>query len=97
MKRLLPVLVGFAFLLLSSTEGWSADFNKGLDAAKRGDFATALRELEPLAKQGDADAQYNLGLMYYHGKGVRQDYKIAVRLTVNSQYGIDNKRVFSSC
>jgi len=28
MKRLLPVLFGFALLLLSSTEGWSADFKK---------------------------------------------------------------------
>ena len=26
------------------------------------------------AKQGDANAQYNLGVMYYHGKGVEQDY-----------------------
>ena len=57
MKRLMPVLMGFALLLLSSTEGWSADVMKGLDAANRGDFATALRELEPLAKQGDADAK----------------------------------------
>ena len=31
MKRLLPVLMGFALLLLSSTEGWSTDFQKELD------------------------------------------------------------------
>ena len=48
----------------------SADFEKGLDTAKRGDYATALREWKPLAEQGDADAQYNLGLMYANGHGV---------------------------
>ena len=35
--------------LFSPTEGWSADFQKGLDAAQNGDFATALREWKPLA------------------------------------------------
>ena len=33
------------------------DFQKGLTAAQSGDFATALREWTPFAKQGDADAQ----------------------------------------
>jgi hypothetical protein len=37
---------------------WSADadFQKGLAAAQSGDYATALREWTPLAKQGDASA-----------------------------------------
>ena len=30
------------------------------------------------AAQGDARAQYNLGIMYYHGHGVSQDYERAV-------------------
>ncbi len=30
-----------------------------------------------LAEQGNVDAQYNLGLMYYKGEGVLQDYKEA--------------------
>jgi TPR repeat protein len=32
-----------------------------------------------LAKQGDADAQYNLGAMYTNGKGVEKDQKEAVK------------------
>ena len=36
---------------------WSADWGKGLTAYDSGDYATALREWTPLAKQGDADAQ----------------------------------------
>ena len=31
------------------------------------------------AEQGNADAQDNLGVMYANGKGVPQDYKIAVK------------------
>ena len=67
-------------LLLGSTgPNWSADFNKGLDAARRGDFLTALREWSPLAERGDSTAQINLGVMYEDGKGVPQDYKKAVK------------------
>ena len=57
----------------------SADFQKGLTAAQNGDFATALRQWTPLAKQGDAVAQFNLGLMYRNGNGVPQDYKTAAK------------------
>ena len=46
-----------------------------MDAAKRGDYATALREWKPLAEQGNADAQFNLGLMYRNGEGVQQDHE----------------------
>ena len=42
-------------------------------------FATALREWTPLAEQGDAKSQYNLGVMYNKGKGVPQNYKTAVK------------------
>jgi len=38
----------------------SADFQKGYAAHESGDFATALREWKPLAKQGDSSAQYIL-------------------------------------
>ena len=78
MKQLLilPVLL---LTLLVGTPASSADFQKGLDAAQKRDFATALRELTPLAKQGHARAQYNLGLMYKNGQGVPQDYKTAIK------------------
>jgi len=50
----------------------------GLDAAQKGDYATALRLWRPLADQGDAIAQNNLGVMYAKGQGVPQDYVQAV-------------------
>ena len=55
------------------------DFQKGLAAARAGDYATALQEWTPLAEQGDVSAQYNLGTLYDSGKGAPQDYKEAVK------------------
>ena len=77
MNRLLilPVLL---LTLLVGNPAFSADFQKGLDAYQRGDYATALREWKPLAEQGYASAQYNLGLMYDKGQGVPQIYDTAV-------------------
>ena len=46
---------------------------EGEAAWKRGDYATALREFRPLAEQGNAKAQNELGLMYDKGRGVPQD------------------------
>jgi TPR repeat protein len=43
-------------------------------AIKRHDYATALRLIRPLAEQGDANAQYILGVFYNNGLGVPQDY-----------------------
>jgi len=43
----------------------------------KGDYATALRLLTPLAEQGEPRAQAGLGLMYETGFGVKQDYKTA--------------------
>jgi len=54
----------------------------GEDAAAayaRGDYATALRLLRPLAEQGDAQAQYNLGVLYDNGRGVPQDNAEAMK------------------
>jgi TPR repeat protein len=42
-------------------------------AIKRRDYATALQLIRPLAEQGNATAQYNLGIFYDNGLGVPQD------------------------
>jgi TPR repeat protein len=42
-------------------------------AIKRRDYATAVRLIRPLAEQGNANAQYNLGVFYDNGLGVPQD------------------------
>jgi TPR repeat protein len=66
-------------LMLTSAPVAAQDFGAGLEAATKGDFATALREWRPLAEQGYPGAQYNLGVMYQEGNGVVQDYAEAVR------------------
>jgi TPR repeat protein len=38
------------------------------------DYAEAVKWYRLAAQQGDASAQYNLGLMYARGEGVVQDY-----------------------
>jgi hypothetical protein len=66
MKKTILVAV-FVAILGSTGFSWSADYQKGYAASQSGDFATALREWTPLAEQGDAGAQFNLGLMYAKG------------------------------
>ena len=66
-----PIAVVLSIVCLA-VPAW-ADYKAGEDAYNRGDFATALREWRPLAEQGDALAQYNLGVLYRKGRGVPQD------------------------
>ena len=66
-----PVALVLSIVCLAAP-AW-ADFKAGADASQRGDYATALREWQPLAKQGQALAQYNLGLLYANGQGVSKD------------------------
>ena len=53
-------------------------FDEAVAAFNRGDNATALRLLTPLAKQGLTKAQQKLGEMYYEGRGVARDYSQAL-------------------
>ena len=73
------ICLTIAVFVGSAGVSWSSGFQKGLTAYQNGDYATALREWTPLAKQGNARAQYNLGHIYFKGKSVPQDYKTAVK------------------
>lgn len=64
MKRIVPVILVLA--ALSGTV--RADYYTGLEAYERGDYEAARREWLPLALAGDAETQYRLGRMYYHGQ-----------------------------
>ncbi len=66
------------FTLGMTAPAW-AGWDEGVAAYQRGDYATALREWRPLAEQGDAKAQFNLGIMYSNGQGVPQDYAEALQ------------------
>ena len=81
MRNLIKTLVLFLMLLMLSFShvAIADDVEDGVAAAEKGDFAAALRLLKPLAEQGDAQAQFNLGVIYFNGDGVAQDYKTAVK------------------
>jgi len=66
------IAIVLSFICLTAPA--QADFKAGVDAHHRSDYATALREWQPLAEQGNAFAQYNLGLLYDNGQGVPKDY-----------------------
>ena len=72
-------LYGLVLALLLVASPAYADFNEGVAAYARKDYATALQEFRPLAEQGDAAARYGLGVMYHLGRGVPQDYAEAVK------------------
>ncbi len=55
------------------------DFEVGVEAWGCGDYETALREFLPLANQGHAQAQVNLGILYSQGRGVPKDNVQAYR------------------
>jgi hypothetical protein len=57
MKNLTATIcLAVALLLGSAGVSWSQDYQKGFAAYQSGDYATALREFTPLAKQGNAQS-----------------------------------------
>ena len=57
----------------------SGGINAGSAAYKNGDYDAALRVWRPLAEQGNAGAQLNVGFMYDNGYGVPQNYQEAIK------------------
>jgi TPR repeat protein len=61
-------LVAAAVLL--ATPAASQTVSSGIEQWQKGDHAAAVATWTPLAAHGDADASFNLGQAYRHGKGV---------------------------
>jgi hypothetical protein len=59
--------------LILAVPARAADFAAGVAAYDDGDFATALAEWLPLARDGDPAAQRNIGHLYRNGLGVDRD------------------------
>ncbi len=79
--RKCDLVAGILFLAVALTPvaAVSGPLEDGLGAYNSGDYATALRLWRPLAEQGNAAAQYNLGNIYYSGQAVPQDYAEAAK------------------
>jgi len=60
-------------ILLCASLSAATDLTSAKHAYEQKDYATAFKELTPLAEQGNADAQFLLGKMYWMGQGVLKD------------------------
>ena len=74
MRAVFAVIFTFNF-----TAAVAGDFEDGMDAALRNDYATALAKWRSEANKENPKAQNELGAMYAIGKGVSKDYKEALR------------------
>ncbi len=75
-------LFRFVFLaafLLAPAILLAADLQKGLDAYNEADYATSLAECQPLADEGNAEAQFCVGRLYANGFGVPMDDVLALK------------------
>ena len=70
--------VGVVATLVAGT-ATAGPWEDGVAAYKRGDYATAVALMEPLAEEGDAAAQYNLGITYARGLTGRKDYERSIK------------------
>jgi uncharacterized protein len=70
-------LAGIAVIFMCAV--CAADFEAGLAAYEKGDYATAFKEWKELADEGHPAAQFNLALLYHDGRGVPQDFRNAFK------------------
>lgn len=87
MKQLFNLSITL-LVLLTATHAHAADYQRGVEASLRRDFVAAFQEWEPLARQGDASSQFQLGWLYIEGNGVPQNLEQGVQwYTQSAQQG----------
>ncbi|TAL27542.1 MAG: sel1 repeat family protein [Alphaproteobacteria bacterium] len=78
--RKLLISVGlFCIAALMHTVAFAGAFEDGKAAYDKKDYGAAQKIWQPLADQGDAAAQFWIGLMHQNGSGVAQDYAEAMK------------------
>ena len=78
MKAGCSIVAAFAAALSMALPAGAADFDLGMAAIGRGDFAAAYAEWAPLARAGDPRAQNGLGVLHGNGFGVPRDLGLAL-------------------
>ena len=74
MRKIKPVVISLFFICAAFAGVAKADtYLRGFQALEQKDYKTALYFLSLFAANGDARANYNLGIMYREGLGVDQD------------------------
>ena len=77
MKKLILSLLCIASLSFATT------FEDGVDAFESKDYKTALKVFEELGLKGDIESQYNVGIIYSNGYGIKEDKKKALEFGMN--------------
>ncbi len=73
------ILVAVLMMLGVAAPVAAESLEDAVAAYRRADYATALRLYRPMAEEGLAIAQFNVGLMYDLGQGVPQNHPEAVK------------------
>lgn len=69
--------IAILFLALALPAPLLAGVIEADEAFKTGRYEEALRQYQPLAEQGDAWSQYQIGMMYFSGNGVKKDRAVS--------------------
>jgi TPR repeat protein len=95
MLSLRRFLVYASTILLCAGLSSGADLASAKHAYEEQDYATAFKELAPLAERGNAEAQFLLGKMYWNGQGVLRDNGEAIKwLKASATQGNANAQLF---
>jgi hypothetical protein len=73
--------------ILSDWMKFKEPYYSGVAADKDGNYALALSSFQKAVNQGDKEAMYALGRMYFEGKGTQVDYSKAVSLFEKAAQG----------
>lgn len=77
-------MIAMIMLTVAFATPLKADFERAYKAFRERDQETALREFGALADQGDARAQFYLGVMHENGQGVAKDSAEAAKWYLRS-------------
>ena len=66
------------YIILQVQFSYANEFEKGMFALEMEDYEIAVYYLSFEAAQGNPRVQYNLGLMYKNGIGVKKDFNEAL-------------------
>lgn len=67
----------------------AGEFERGTEAYRGGNYQAARRHWQPLAQDGHTAAQYNIGRMFYYGRGFAKDRVEAYKwFLLASQQGV---------
>ncbi|MGE0746052.1 MAG: SPOR domain-containing protein [Rhodospirillales bacterium] len=77
LRRILSAVSVAALLALSPGLAGAADEGPGIAAYERGEFDAAYRDFQRAAETGDAVSQFNVGGMFFEGRGVERNMREA--------------------